>query len=205
MKILIPTYLDRSQVADLIAEVEANSPGHEVFASCTKASASVNRNICLDQIAVGDTAIMIDDDVEGYFPGWTDALLRGLEIPNAVMVSARLLNPDGTFGPTCSECFDESPDEIVLPNGKHSILPTAAICFIYRHRFDPAYQGSGWEDNDLVCQYRLADPDCQFIQSNRCRLIHRNEQKSQGGDNWNHNFRYFKSKWPNGIPRRGGA
>lgn len=40
-----------------------------------------------------------------------------------------------------------------------------------------------------------ADPDAKFVQSNRCRLIHRNEMKNQKGANWKHNMAYFFTKW----------
>lgn len=197
MKILIPTYLERSQVADLISEIEANSPGHEVFASCTKASASVNRNLCLDQIEVGETAIMLDDDISGFCPGWVEHLLAGLTLPNAVMVSARLLKPDGkTFGITCSDCYDPTPDEIPVKGGKTSILPTAAVAFVHAgHRLDEKFIGSGYEDSDWCFQYRKSNPAAVFVQSNRCRLIHLNERKEGRGANWDHNKKYFHKKW----------
>ncbi len=202
MKILIPSYLEREQLAGMIADIERTAPGHEVFASCAKASASVNRNLCLDQISVGDVAIMLDDDISGFYDNWVDDLLVGLTLQNAVMVSARLMNADGTFGGTCSECFENTPDEIVVREGEHCIIPSAAIAFVYRHRYDNFFEGSGWEDNDVICQYRQADPNCDFIQSNRCQLIHRNEMKNQKGPNWRHNYLYFKSKWPHGIPNK---
>lgn len=196
VKILIPTYLNADRAAPLVATVREFSPGAEVFASCLKASASVNRNACLDRLAVGETAIMVDDDIRGFYYGWIDDLLCGLEIPNAVMVSARLMNPDGTAGPTCSGCMDASPEEIVVQWRGHCVLPTAAIAFIHRgHRFDEAFRGSGWEDNDWCAQYRAADPGAVFVQSNRCRLIHENRMREQKGPNWAHNKQHFFSKW----------
>lgn len=201
MKILIPTLLPLLDIAPMIRDIQATAPGCDIFASCTKASASVNRNICLDQIAVGETAIMLDDDISGFTPNWVDDLLVGLTIPNAVMVSARLLNPDGTFGPTCAEVFDQTPDEIVLTTDRREcVMPTAAIAFAWSgERYDSAFVGSGFEDNDLMAQILQRDPSAVFVQSNRCRLIHRNECKEQKGSNWEHNQRYFWSKWPNGV------
>lgn len=201
MKILIPTYLERDRIADLIAEIEANSPDNTVYASCTKASASVNRNLCLDQLRVGETAIMLDDDIRGFYRGWIADLLVGLNLPNAVAVSARLLNPDGTFGPTCSRCMKAFPKEIAVKKGRNSVLPTAAIAFVHRgHRFDNAYIGSGFEDSDWMAEYAKADRQAVFVQSNRCALIHLNQMKEQKGENWRHNESYFFGKWPNGIP-----
>lgn len=196
MKILVPTCMEREQIAGFLAELSEFSPGCEVFASCTPDSASVNRNLCLDQVQVGETAIMLDDDIRGFYPGWVDDLLMGLSIPNAVMVSARLLNEDGLFGPTCSRCMIPSPEEIVVERGSNCILPTAAIAFVHRgHRFDTRYIGSGFEDNDWCFQYRVADPDAVFVQSNRCRLVHLNLMRQQRGSNWQHNKMLMFKKW----------
>jgi len=197
VKILIPTYLEREQVVSLVSEIKANSPGDTVFASCTKASAAVNRNLCLDELQRGETAIMLDDDIRGFYPGWSDDLLKGLELPNAVMVSARLLKSDGkTFGVTCSDCYDPTPDEIPVQGGKTSILPTAAIAFVWRgQRLDCTYRGSSYEDSDWCFQVRKDDPQAVFVQSNRCRLLHLNERKEGRGENWDHNRSYFHEKW----------
>lgn len=197
MKILIPTYLDREKIEPQVAEIRAVTPDAEIFASCLKASASVNRNACLDQIEVGETSVMIDDDIRGFYRGWIDDLFKGLEIPGSALVSARLLNKDGALGPTCSCCYETSPEEIVLTwKRPHCIMPTAAIAFVHRgHRFDESFSGSGFEDNDWMKQYAAADPTAKFIQSNRCRLIHLNEMKNQKGPYWEHNKRYFSEKW----------
>lgn len=204
MKILIPTMLTRDQVNPQIAAIRAVTHHSEIFASCLNASASVNRNVCLDQIRVGDVAVMIDDDIEGFYPGWETYLAQGLRLPGAAVVSARLLNPDGSFGPTCSGNYDPSPMEIPLPprpGHPHCIMPTAAIAFVHRgHRFNENMVGSGWEDNDWCAQYVAADTGAVFVQSNRCRLIHRNEAKMQRGARWDHNRAEFFRRWPKGIP-----
>lgn len=191
MKVLIPTCLDPEQIAPQIAAIREHTSGAEVFASCLDASASVNRNACLDQIAVGDTAIMVDDDVEGWYVGWADDLLLGLRFPGTVMVSARLLKLNGNFGQTSSDCYDAAPEEIPV-----KMLPSAAIAFRYTGlKFDCGYVGSGFEDTDYVRQLLAGDPSAVLVQSNRCRLIHRNEQKQQRGENWDHNRAYFRKKW----------
>lgn len=191
MKILIPTCQSGSTVAPLIAEIHRNTPGADTFASCLDASASVNRNRCLDEIQPGDIAIMLDDDISGFYPAWHWHLISGMTSPAVVMVSARLLKPNGKFGQTSSDCYDPEPEEIPV-----SMLPTAAIAFRYTGlRFDEAYAGSGWEDTDYVRQIKAADPSAVLIQSNRCRLVHRNERKSQGGETWEKNKAYFRQKW----------
>jgi hypothetical protein len=202
MKILIPTMLTREQIAPQIAAIEAVTPNADIFASHLKASASVNRNACLDQIQVGDIAIMIDDDIEGFYQGWVADLVEGMKVKNAVAVSARLLNPDGRFGPTCSGNIAPTPMEIpLIPRRSHCIMPTAAIAFHHRgHRFMESMLGSGWEDNEWFAQYVDADQDAVFVQSNRCKLIHRNEAKLQRGSYWHHNQAEFFKRWPNGIP-----
>lgn len=199
MKILIPTLLEREQLAPMIEQVERFYARYplEIFASCLNASAAVNRNACLDRLDVGETAIMLDDDVSGFYSGWVSDLLYGLTVfPNAVMVSARLIRTCGKFAPTCSRCYDPVPEEIEVEPGSNCILPTAAIAFVHRgHRFDENFRGSGFEDGDWCFQYLQADPSAVFVQSNRCRLVHRNDMKNQRGDNWRHNKAYFLEKW----------
>lgn len=197
MKILIPTCQPPTTVYPLIAEIRKwTHRDVDVFASCLDASASVNRNACLDRLQIGETAIMLDDDISGFYEGWRGDLLEGLEMPGAVMVSARLLTPEGKFAQTCSRCYAPEPAEIEVFSNGTAILPTAAIAF--RHtgiRFDEAYVGSGFEDSDWCQQILAADPGARFYQSNRCRLVHRNEMKRQRGENWQNNKRHFLSKW----------
>lgn len=198
MKILIPTYLSREEIAPIEQMIRDVTPDADIFASCLKASASVNRNACLDQIEVGDIAIMLDDDIRGFYPGWMDDLLFPFRDPDVVAVSARLMNQNGTIGPTCAWCPDTKSDEVLLTwKRPHCIMPTAAIAFAHRgHRFDENLRGSGFEDNDWFKQYAESDPSVKFIMNNACRLIHLNEMKEQKGENWQHNREYFFRKWP---------
>lgn len=197
MKILIPTYLDRERIEPQITEIREVTPDAEIFASCLKASASVNRNACLDRLEVGEIAVMIDDDIRGFYSGWVDDLLFPFRDPDVVVVSARLLMQNGRIGPTCAWCPDTETDEVVLTwKRPHCIMPTAAIAFAHRgFRFDEALRGSGFEDNDWMKQIAADDPSAKFIMNNACRLIHLNEMKEQNGDNWEHNKAYFFQKW----------
>lgn len=199
MKILIPTCRKPYEIFNLMTEVEKFTLRAEVIASCLPESASVNRNACLDRLKQGELAVMIDDDIRGFYPGWIHDILEAFDDPKVAVVSARLLKEDGTFGPTCCACKDASPEEIELTWVRpHCIIPTAAIAF--RHtgiRFHEGYVGSGWEDNDWMRSIQDADPEAKFIQSNRCRLIHLNEMKGQKGSNWEHNKALFNSRWPN--------
>ena len=197
MKILIPTCKDRSEIDSQICEIFENTPGADIFSSCTKASASVNRNMCLDQIQAGEVAIMIDDDITGFYPGWDTDLAKPLEDESFFAVSARLLNKDGKFGQTCSACYEPSPDLIEIKLHGHCVMPTAAIAFRYKGiRFDEAgYAGSGFEDDDWFCEHVKSFPELRYAQSNACSLCHLNEMKNQKGKFWDHNIKYFREKW----------
>ena len=100
MKILIPTCRKLAEIIEMVDAIERTAPDCEVVVSGLSASASVNRNYCLESVCVGDVAIMLDDDIEGFYAGWADSLVLPMADPNVVMVSARLLNPDGSFGQT---------------------------------------------------------------------------------------------------------
>lgn len=197
MKILIPTCRQLIKIQPLLSELNNNCPADTTFhASCFPEPAAINRNICLTHVAKDEIAVMIDDDIEGFYPGWIDDLTAPLGDESVVMVSARLLDQSGVFGPTCSRCYDPEPMEIEVESNGQCVLPTAAIAFRHRgHLFDEHYLGSGWEDNDWCFEYLKHDPSAKFIQSNRCKLIHRNEMKSQGGKIWEHNQMYFYNKW----------
>lgn len=197
MKILIPTCKQLGALSPLLKALEAIETKEDVCPSCFPESAAINRNICLTHVEVGEVAVMIDDDIEGFYPGWVDDLTAPLlRNESIVMVSARLLNPDGSLGPTCSRCYDAEPDEVEVTSNGVCVLPTAAIAFRHRgHLFDEKFLGSGFEDNDWCMQYLRDDPGSRFIQSNRCRLIHRNEMKNQKGAYWKHNQAYFFNKW----------
>lgn len=205
MKILIPTCKRPHELAGMVAAIHATTNDSDVIVSGLPASASVNRNYCLslieqhdrDGVPIETITIMLDDDIEGFYEGWTWDLTEPLvKDDSVVMVSARLLNPDGSFGPTCSRCYEAEPEEIEIKSNGVCVIPTAAIAFRYRgFKFDEHFIGSGFEDNDWCFQYLAADPSAKFLQSNRCRLVHRNEMKNQKGSNWKHNMAYFFTKW----------
>lgn len=194
MDILIPT--NRSDVSNQVAAIQYHThPVHRIVTSQQPLSAAANRNWCLDR-SEGEVLVMLDDDISGFSPGWLHALVAPLfDNPLVCMVSARLLTPDGRVAPTCSRCYDLTPEEIEVRPNDHCVLPSAAIAF--RNiglRFDEKFKGSGWEDNDFCFQYLQRNPWYKFIQSNRCRLIHANEQKRQS-EFWDHNKDYFEWKW----------
>lgn len=199
MKILIPTYLDEVPKR-MLGELKATiSDEDRVFASCVKASASVNRNLCIDaaELELGEVAIMLDDDIHGFYPGWIRDLTMAFSDPKVVAVSARLMRADKTtFAETCSRCYAASPMEIEVFSDGKCVMPTAAIAFRnLGYRFDERFRGSGFEDTDWFWQYLVDGKKRKFIQSNRCRLVHRNEMKEQKGPNWEHNKNHLAKKW----------
>lgn len=189
--ILIPCMESVDGMREIIA---STAPGNRIIASCRQVSAAKNRNACLDK-ATTNIVAMVDDDISGFYAGWLNDLLVPFSDPEVCMVSARLLTTDGRFAPTCSRCYDAEPEEIVVAPNDHCVMPSAAIAF--RHiglRFDERFKGSGWEDNDFCFQFLKANPRFKFIQSNRCKLVHANEQKAQS-EYWTFNREYFCWKW----------
>ncbi len=167
---------------------------HKLFASCKIASAATNRNICLEQ-GGSEIIIMIDDDIQGFFHGWAHYLIKPLLDPWIGMVSARLFNVNGTVQKTCMHNDALSPELITLTPEPNRIMPSAAIAFRRTNlRFDENFLGSGWEDTDFCRQYWQKFPNCKFVVTNACKLVHRNEMKSQGV-HWARNKEYFKKKW----------
>lgn len=196
MKILIPTCRPKSELAPMLAAIASTTTDCHVIVSGLQASASVNRNRCLECVAVGEVAIMLDDDIEGFYAGWVDDLLSSMEDPQVVAASARLLNPDGSFGQTCSRCYDATPSQIEIKSNGWCVIPTAAIAFRHTgHRYEERYVGSGFEDSDYWAQILRDIPTAKFLQNNVCRLVHRNEMKNQGGNNWVHNKMLYCQRW----------
>jgi len=197
LDILIPTYLPADAVSLRLQreELERNTATpHRVVASCQPGSAAANRNHCL-RLCQSDIAIMLDDDIHGFYPGWEDDLTLPLRETDALMATARLLTPDRRVAQTCSRCYDLEPAEIEIRPGINSVLPTAAIAF--RNMgvlFDEGFVGSGFEDGDWCFEHLARWPQARFIQSNRCRLTHLNEQKRQA-ENWAANLARFEAKW----------
>jgi hypothetical protein len=141
-----------------------------------------------------DAVVMLDDDISGLTPGWDAALIRALEeVPGAVMVSARLMNADGTVGTMMSIKPDLSPQRQVVEKG---YLPSACIAF-RRYRaawFDENFIGSGWEDTDFCDTLHTINPSGVFAICNDIRVVHRNEMKNGSAVNFELNKRYYMKK-----------
>ncbi len=192
--IIIPTCKPLDEVQPVIDMIEENTPEpHRVIATCQKVSAAKNRNYGLE-IAESPIIIMVDDDMQGFFPGWLSKLIAPIvEDFRVCMVLARLMNPDGTVGQNSSDNYDMKSKWCYV---QRKVLPSSAIAMRdIGLRFDPLYIGSGFEDTDMCFQYHQQNSKYEFVINNECPLIHLNEMKNQKGDTWEHNEAVFKDKW----------
>ena len=195
--ICIPTLKPPSAIEKQITAIKwyTGTPCR-IITSCAPGSAAENRNRCLSK-TTSNITIMVDDDVSGFFNGWEKELVAPLLADKDVcVVSARLLNPDGTVQNTCCSTKKLDPHWLeIKPRAEH-VMPAAAIAFRNLGlRFDEQYVGSGYEDGDFCRQYFARDEKSKFILTNDCRMIHGNEMKNQGHDNLITNRAYFRKKW----------
>ena len=189
--IIIPTCKDREQVMPLLGIVSFFSDACSVIATCTPASAAINRNKGLDS-ATSDIVIMIDDDTGGFYAGWwRDLIMPLIKHGDISMVSARLVKADGSPAPM----MHGSPD-LVTTTVDVKYAPSACIAF-WRDdlRFDEGYIGSGFEDTDFCEQLKKKHPESRFVINNKCRIIHHNEQKNQHGRFFEANKARYENKW----------
>jgi len=194
VSIVVPTYRSFGQVESMIRSMEktAYSVG-EIVVTCTAGSAAVNRNFGLAHSRYG-IVIMVDDDMDGFFPGWDTVLLDPLiKDPEIVMISARLIRPNGKLGCTMGDNYDVSCDLALCTNQQ---VPTACVAFKKNGlHFDEGYIGSGFEDTDYCRQISKRYPQGKFVINNKCRLVHINEMKNQQGRYWEANKAFFLKKW----------
>lgn len=190
--IIIPTFKDQYEIAPMLCDVEGCSWGCNVIATCKKDTASINRNYGLS-LSQADIIIMIDDDIRGFYNDWWKELVNTLNDNSIVMVSARLLNEDGSLGFMLGECYDLDRDIVEIPQKE---LPTAAAAFRKTDlRFDEGFKGSGFEDTDFCYQLKNNYPAGKFVINNKCRLTHLHQMKNQTGEYYTHNKNYFNKKW----------
>lgn len=199
--VVIPTCCDYTKVSAQVNEVmETIFLGTKIFPTCTQASASQNRNIAHTSV---DTKyiISLDDDIEGFFPGWAEKLLEPLESdPEIRFVSARLMRPGGKqFAHMMHSNFDVSKPLEEVPK-----CPTSAYAYrkadlnelIFFHNpssvpFDHNFEGSGWEDTALCYDLKKRFPKTKIVVHNDVKLIHRNEMKNQLGAIFLKNKKYY--------------
>lgn len=187
MDIIVPSCKPMEYLRPLFREIEESvcMPCDLIGVSGPGYSASENRNMGLG-LSTAPYVIMMDDDISGLGFGWNVELVAPLvECPHVSIVSARLINRDGTPAPMMSSKRDLSGDyEKVVK------VPTACVAFRRTtYRFDENFKGSGFED-DAFC---LAMGP-KIIINNIVKVIHFNEMKNQK-ENWDHNKKYFKEKY----------
>lgn len=189
MDIIIPTCRTRKEVESLVKEIERLSTAqHNIVVTGYKASAATNRNYGLHNTS-GDIVCMLDDDMRGFYLGWDDDLEYAFKDKDVSIVTARLLNPDGSKGIMMGwqDRYPIEPNYIEIPE---KYIPTACIAFrrtgIF---FDENFIGSGFEDTDF-CDMMPG----KRILANKCKLVHINETKNQNGEYWKVNESYYKSK-----------
>lgn len=170
------------------------------------ASAAKNRNYGLSQSKY-NIQIMIDDDIEGFYWDWIGDLIKPMLFDkNIIILAARLLDKDGTFGSmmNCGEMEDEGlcfPQKSAYKD--YCRVPTA--CIAVRNnpvRFDENFIGSGYEDTAYMNEINKNYPELKVMVNNDCKLIHRNEKKNQGGKYFEHNKKHYLSLYDDPTVRR---
>lgn len=202
--IIIATYRSLEELTPQLEELHKNTPEpHHVITTCQKASASINRNYGLD-VATSDIIIMIDDDIFGFYPGWMTQLITPLDNPEILLVSARLLAPDGTPGPMMGTDGLPTNTGIITTHRMayrgYQRVPTACIAFRKNPiRFDIGFIGSGYEDTCWMNRLCETYKGQRIVLNNDCKLIHKNEAKNQHGPYHEHNRAYYKKLYPEDI------
>lgn len=189
--IIIPTLRTPEEVAPLVAEIErtAGLPVR-VYATCTRASASVNRNLGLDW-AESEIVFQVDDDTSEYPDGWVAKMVSVMdEHPECVMCSAQLKVP-GTATPSFM-MGGFRPKRAGISAAAERKLPTACVAVRRNQlRFNEGFIGSGFED-DLYCwELRQMYPSGTFLICHDVWVGHANERKKQTGPHWEANKALF--------------
>jgi hypothetical protein len=195
LDIIIPTCKSADTLTSEILDIKSTrvSSG-QLLVTGKPISAACNRNIGLIQSNT-DIVIMCDDDIMGFFPGWDSVLIQPLlDNPDVIMVSARIINRDGTVAKVMGAELAMNDEPYTLAE-KDRIL---SACIAFRKTellYDENYIGSGFEDTDYCKQLKIKFPAAKFLVNNLCKLIHINEAKNQSGKFWEHNMNYYISKW----------
>lgn len=183
VKVVIPTCKKVNDIALLVFQMESRwSRELDIIYTCLDASAACNRNAGLKQCNVGDIVIMVDDDIDKLPLCWDRFMWEPFEKnPGRFsMVSARLLNKDGTIQPVMGGFATHQVGWVEV-----KVMPSAMIAFEHTGiMFNEKYKGSGWEDTSFCRRIKNAYPDKMFIINNDIRVVHNNEMKNQSGEIW---------------------
>jgi hypothetical protein len=172
--ILIPTNKNSINISPFVCYVAGYSFGCRVIASSLDASAAANRNKTID-MSDSDLFIMIDDDVRGFYLDWWRDLVRPLDDNSDIcMVSARLINRDGSNAPMMFQGdIREKITEV------HAV-PSACIAFRRSDvRFNEEFILSGYEDTFFCQELKRSANGGRIVINNDVWIIHANEQKGQ--------------------------
>ncbi len=137
--------------------------------------------------------IQMDDDVL-VPPGFMSKLLSVLLSQDGVGAVSAVM-----YGPRGEAQNDLHPDRVPVGTVKECLPP--GTCFMYDREktpiaWDPAYQGSQWEDTDAMMQVRAAG--FKTVASGNVQILHKNSWSENKW--WNENKAHFQSKWPGVVP-----
>lgn len=174
--------------------------GHNLIITCLPESASANRNYGISKVT-SDIFIMIDDDIEGFYEGWVDDLIKPFSDERVGIVSARLINKDGSIGSMMGDNKMHKPGTYDARKSSYkgyARLPTAALAIRkeYSLSFDEGFKGSGYEDTDWFNRIGEKYPGSRVMINNDCKLIHHNVQQNQGGEYFEHNKKHYMNLYP---------
>lgn len=189
--LLIATIRSEDEIRDLINELKSTaSTNLKIIISSSKSSVAVNVNRGLGA-AEGQYILKVDDDLTGFKYGWDARIIEPFgQDANVAVVSARLLNLDGSVQLTCSRNINLFPTWTV---SERPIVPFCCVAFRNNGlRMDENFIGSGYDDADYCNQLRATNSNAKFIIHNEVRVIHKHEQKNA---QLNENAFYFRKKW----------
>lgn len=195
--VLIPSCKPCHLINEIVGDILKYDRDLVINYSTSKLSAAINRNACI-MFAKTKYIVMIDDDISGFFPGWSQLLVEPLKDPDILYVSARLLNEYGKPQMVMGYSKDLNHKHVPV-----TIAPSAAIAFRNDGtRFCEEYKGSGFEDTDFHFQLKEKyGYDKKVIINNQVKLIHLHEMKNQNGvgegfNPFEENKKIFDRRWP---------
>lgn len=196
VEIIIPTLKKRYELKKQIEAIESTGDNCEILVTGLPASAAVNRNCGLRKTR-GEIVIMLDDDIGGFYPGWTKDMIKPLEDDSCVFISSSRLRTSDGFYAHCMGMPDGFPLYPLVRDAADGLVPTAAIAMRRTIMiFDMNFIGSGFEDTAYCLDLRDMFPYAKIVVNNGCALIHHNEMKNQGGEIWEYNRNYFLTRFP---------
>jgi glycosyltransferase involved in cell wall biosynthesis len=195
--VLIPSCKPCHLINEIVGDILQYDRDLVINYSASKLSAAINRNACI-MFAKTKYIVMIDDDISGFFPGWSQLLVEPLKDPDILYVSARLLNEYGKPQMVMGYSKDLNHKHVPV-----TIAPSAAIAFRNDGtRFCEEYKGSGFEDTDFHFQLKEKyGYDKKVIINNQVKLTHLHEMKNQNGvgegfNPFEENKKIFDRRWP---------